>query len=62
MLLGKEEEKIKKNIALNMSFFFNHKHSKHSCATISFLNLGFTEKSCFVDPTCNWTVVLPEVR
>ena len=44
MLLGKEEEKIKKNIALNMSFFLNHKHLKHSCATISFLNLGFTEK------------------
>ena len=45
MLLGKEEEEIKKNIALNISFFLiTSTQNTPVPPLISFLNLGFTEK------------------
>lgn len=44
MLLEKEEEKIRKNIALNIFFFLIASAQSTPGATISSLNLGFTEK------------------
>ena len=62
MLLGKEEEEIKKNIALNISFFLITS-TQNTPVPPSHSLIWDLLKNLFCRPaTCNWTVVLPEVR
>lgn len=62
MLLGKEEEEIKKNIALNISFFLITSTQNTPVPPSHSLIWDLLKNLFCRPPTCNWTVVLPEVR